>query len=322
MLTLVEQGKLDLDTPVSTYLTRWQLPDSPHNDQVTVRRLLSHTAGLTDGLGYGGFAPGAPIQSLEESLTHASDAAFGANGVVRVGAEPGGDWSYSGGGYTLLQLLIEEVSGEPFGTFMKRAVLAPLGMTASTYVLTEADRARVAEFYDQSGEPAIHYTFTATAAASLYTSSADLTRFLQAQAVGAGGESPGRGVLRPETLAAMAQPEARLFGLPFWGLGVALYAPEDSGGFIIGHDGSNLPAINTTARFDPATGDGVIVLVTGNQGLASQIGGEWTYWKAGAVDLFSLRAARQTLFTRIGIGWVLILALAFFCAWRTAPKGG
>ena len=62
VMTLVEAGTLDLDAPVSTYLTRWSLPTTEFdNDGVTVRRLLSHTAGLTDGLGYGGFAPGQPV---------------------------------------------------------------------------------------------------------------------------------------------------------------------------------------------------------------------------------------------------------------------
>ena len=69
-MTLVEAGKLDLDAPVSTYLTRWSLPTSEFdNSGVTVRRLLSHTAGLTDGLGYGGFAPGQLVQPIEASLT-------------------------------------------------------------------------------------------------------------------------------------------------------------------------------------------------------------------------------------------------------------
>lgn len=65
VMALVEAGKIDLDAPVSRYLKRWQLPPSKFdNEQVTVRRLLSHTAGLTDDLGYCGFAPGQPIQSL------------------------------------------------------------------------------------------------------------------------------------------------------------------------------------------------------------------------------------------------------------------
>ena len=112
VMRLVEHGKLDLDTPVSRYLTRWSLPDSEFdNDGVTVRRLLSHTAGLTDGLGYMGFPPGQAVEPLEASLSHAADADPGTDGRTRVGVQPGSGFQYSGGGYTLLQLLIEEVSG-------------------------------------------------------------------------------------------------------------------------------------------------------------------------------------------------------------------
>ncbi|MEQ1491323.1 MAG: serine hydrolase, partial [Terricaulis sp.] len=138
VMTLVDEGRIDLDAPISTYLTRWHLPDGAFDEtQVTARRLLSHTAGLTDGLGYGGFTPGQTVQGLEDSLTHASDASPDADGRVRVGAEPGENFLYSGGGYALLQLVIEEVSGEPFNDYMQRAVLSPLGMTRSTFVLPE-----------------------------------------------------------------------------------------------------------------------------------------------------------------------------------------
>ena len=78
---------------------------------------------LTYGLGYGGFTPGQTVQRLEDSLTHASDASPDADGRVRAGAEPGENFLYSGGGYALLQLVIEEVSGEPFNDYMQRAVL-------------------------------------------------------------------------------------------------------------------------------------------------------------------------------------------------------
>jgi CubicO group peptidase (beta-lactamase class C family) len=102
-MKLVELGKIDLDTPVSQYLKRWQLPPSEFdNEQVTVRRLLSHTAGLTDGLGYGGFEIRDSVQSLEESLTKAKDADEGISGEVRVGIEPNSTWKYSGGGFTNL----------------------------------------------------------------------------------------------------------------------------------------------------------------------------------------------------------------------------
>lgn len=98
VMALVQEGKLDLDAPVSTYLTRWALPESTFdNGKVTARRLLSHTAGLSDGLGYAGFPPNVAVQSLEESLTRPADVSPGASGTIEVGYEPGSEWRYSGG---------------------------------------------------------------------------------------------------------------------------------------------------------------------------------------------------------------------------------
>lgn len=85
---------------------------------MTVRRLLSHTAGLTDALGYTGFEEGAAVQCPEESLARAADASSGRDGEIRIGYEPGTDWRYSGGGYNFLQLLVEEVTGESFEAYM------------------------------------------------------------------------------------------------------------------------------------------------------------------------------------------------------------
>lgn len=307
VMTLVDEGRIDLDAPISTYLTRWSLPAGAFDEtQVTARRILSHTAGLTDGLGYGGFTPGQTVQRLEDSLTRASDASPSADGRVRVGAEPGESFLYSGGGYALLQLVIEEVSGEPFNDYMRRAVLIPLGMTRSTFVLPEGET-NVAQSFDESGEEAILYTFSAPAAASLYTSAADLTRFLQANVAGANGERPGRGVVAPEALIEMRRPHARQYGVEIWGLGTILYAPNNTGGFVVGHDGSNTPAINTGARIDPATGDGIIVLETGNARLATDIAGEWVFWNTGNVDLFMVAADLQSAFPILVAGWIAIL---------------
>lgn len=155
VLKLAADGRLDLDAPVSRYLTRWQLPESEFGTEgVTARRLLSHTAGLTDGLGYLGFAPGTPVQTLEASLTEAADPMPGADGRTRIGRAPGSSWSYSGGGYALLQILIEEISGEPFGIYMKRAVLDPLGMTQATFDLAEAEAAGLAPVSMPTARPA------------------------------------------------------------------------------------------------------------------------------------------------------------------------
>lgn len=313
VMTLVEQGRIDLDAPVSRYLTRWRLPESEFdNDQVTVRRLLSHSAGLTDGLGFLGFTPDQAIPSIEQELSEATDAMAGANGVVRAGAPADGTWRYSGGGYLILQLVIEEVTQEPFNDYMRRAVLAPLGMGLSTFV--DPDPNRLADFYAADGSQAIHYRFAATGAASLYTSASDMTRFLQAHVAGADGAPAGRGVLSPRTLEMMRAPEARLAMFPVWGLGLTLYAPNGAGGFVIGHDGGNFPAINTTARIDPATGDGIVVLETGSATLASEIGGAWTYWQIGIVPLDTIALfdlQRVLIVFAVGALVILVGAIVF-----------
>lgn len=316
VMTLVEKGRIDLDVPVSRYLTRWHLPASKFdNDGVTVRRLLSHTAGLTDDLGFRGFAPVHQLPTIEQELTQAKDAQPGASGITRVEVQPGTNWRYSGGGYLMLQLLIEEVTQEPFNDYMRHAVFQPLGMKASTFV--DPDPANLADFYNADGSKAIHYKFTALAAASLYTSVADMTRFLQAQISGSKGEAPGRGVLTPITLKAMRMPHAFLYGIPVWGLGETLYVPNGADSYIVGHDGSNYPAINTTARIDPATGDGLVVLETGNSRLAMEIGGEWVFWRTGIFDLQTLVlfCGRNILIALLS-GVLVILITAALAIWR------
>src|SRR5262245_2789950 len=123
LMKLVEEKKLSLDAPVVT--KRWQLPPSTEFDVagVTLRRLLSHTAGLTLH-GYPGFWPPKELPSLEASLGGDTNGA----GDVRLEAAPGTRWKYSGGGFTLAQLLLEETTGATFAEYMRANVLEPLGM--------------------------------------------------------------------------------------------------------------------------------------------------------------------------------------------------
>jgi CubicO group peptidase (beta-lactamase class C family) len=95
VMKLVEEGKLKLDEPASTYLTRWELPASEFDASgVTIRRLLSHTAGLSLH-GYPGWTLADTLPSIEESLSGKTNGA----GDVRLIMEPGTRWQYSGGGY-------------------------------------------------------------------------------------------------------------------------------------------------------------------------------------------------------------------------------
>jgi CubicO group peptidase (beta-lactamase class C family) len=140
LMKLVQDGKIDLDAPVERYLTRWHLPASSFNhDSVTLRRLLSHTAGLRLH-GYPGWNPDQPLPTIEASLNGNTNG----SGDVRVIMPPGSKWQYSGGGYTIAQLLVEEVTGRKFDDYMKQEIFRPLGTTSSSYVWDAMVEARAA----------------------------------------------------------------------------------------------------------------------------------------------------------------------------------
>ena len=317
VVLLVEDAAIDLDKPVSDYLTRWQLPASEFNTSgVTIRRLLSHTAGLNDGLGYDGFDRAAEVQSLESSLTWARDASPGNSGLLGLGSAPGSEWKYSGGGYTILQLLIEEVSRQSFADFMAERVFIPLDMQHSTFSHDDALSFGLAENFDLQGNTEPFRRYTALAATSLFTSADDLALFIRAQT-----HSDGQSILSDQALAVMRSPHASQMGADIWGLGPILYAPNNAGGHIIGHDGNNGPAINTVARFDPATGDGIVILSTGSDILATRLAGEWVFWKTGNIDSLMFLMLFETIALSMGTVSLIILVLGAVFAWRTRkPK--
>ena len=99
-MKLVEQGKLSLDAPINDFLTSWKLPenDFTRKTPVTLQRLLSHTAGTNVG-GFWGYLENDPLPTLTQILDGLPPAA---NGPVRVEAEPGKAWRYSGGGFVII----------------------------------------------------------------------------------------------------------------------------------------------------------------------------------------------------------------------------
>lgn len=322
VMKLVELGKINLDTSVSTYLKRWQLPPSEFdNEEVTVRRLLSHTAGLSDGLGYNGFTNRDSIQTLEESLTKAKDADDGERGEVKVGFEPGSKWEYSGGGFTLLQLIVEETSGQTFDDFMKDSLFTPLKMTSSSYILNDTLKNRLCEFYNSDKSTAPHFYYTSLAATSLYTSLSDLETFFQLFFKGKNGEPIGRGQLSPESLKLMRKSHWDMMGEKIYGLGAMLYMDIENGEDIFGHDGKSTPPINTAIRINPISGDGIIILETGNPNLATRIASDWVFLETGKPDtlLFPMLLGKMTKI--ILTGFLFIGILGFLIGiWRNRRK--
>ncbi|WP_338769708.1 serine hydrolase domain-containing protein [Bernardetia sp. ABR2-2B] len=305
VMKLVEQGKIDLDKPVDDYLTRWHLPKSEFdNKKVTVRTLLSHSSGLIDDLGYDGFATDEAIQTIEESLTKAADAGS-ANGVAIVGYEPKSKYMYSGAGYTILQLLIEEVSGQSFQEYMSKEVFVPLDMQSSTFDYLKESNSQLAQIYTVDKTTRKMNKFTALAAAGLYTTTNDLSKFMIANI-------SENDVLSEKTVQKMSKAETFINNTKVYGLGSHLYSQDDKESNIIGHDGSGNDAINTAARIDLKSKSGIIVLETGNWNMASSIADEWMFWKVGIADYVVMQRNKSYLLTLLIIGYIVIIGISVF----------
>jgi CubicO group peptidase (beta-lactamase class C family) len=279
VMKLVEEGKLGLDEPVMRHLKRWRFPVSDaYRDKVTARHLLSHTAGIDDGFGFSGFLPDEPIQTLEESLTFPKDTNMGAPHGVMVVREPGTLMSYSSAGYTVLQLLIEEVTNRAFADYMKEAVLQPLGMTKSSFdlesIISEGRAHDLAANFDRELKSHPHRRYTTQAAVSLRATPRDLAQFVVAYT----RENP---VLEQETLEQMVTPQAGTGGT--WGLGQTLFVENEAGGYVAGHSGGAFPATGASVRVNPATGNGFILMGSGGRGATNQLVHDWIYWETGKV---------------------------------------
>ena len=179
-LRLVEQGKLSLDEDVNAKLRSWKVPENEftQKEKVTLRRLLSHNAGLTVH-GFPGYAQGAPVPTLVQIL----DGVPPANTKpVRVDKKPGSGYRYAGGGYEVMQLLIEDVTGKPFEQLARELVLDPLGMQRSAYEqpLGEARSRDAASAYRGDGKPIAGrwHTYPEKAAAGLWTTPSDLAKII------------------------------------------------------------------------------------------------------------------------------------------------
>src|SRR5690606_13490766 len=107
-----------------------------------------------------------------------------------------------------------------------------------------------------------------------------------------------------------------------WGLGTVLYAPTDGGDFVFGHDGVNEPAVNASVRVNPDTGDAIVVLVTGSQTLASELGGHWVFWQTGLPDFFSIPGEIRRVVPALLGGALLIVLVAFAAARRRRRAAG
>jgi CubicO group peptidase (beta-lactamase class C family) len=209
-LQRVDAGTLDLDRNVNEYLRSWKLPDNEFTvvHKVTVRNILNHTAGLTVW-GFPGYSRDTKMPSTVDVLD-----GKGNTPPIRVWKQPDLSWRYSGGGYTILQLLLSDQSGLPFPVLMRDSVLKPLHMNHSTYEqpLPEGFHAMAASGYDRSGKKVEGdwHVYPEMAAAGLWTTPRELAKYvITIQKANLG---PAR-LLSPPLLHAMLTPGMNDHGL-------------------------------------------------------------------------------------------------------------
>lgn len=277
IMKLVHEGKIDLDDPAEKYLTRWHLPESEFDsDEVTIRRLLSHTAGTS----LHSVSAGPPydnLPTLEEWLVGDNDGL----GPVEIILEPGSRYQYSGGGYGILQLIIKEVTGQKFEDYMQANVLHPLKMISSSYKIDEHILDASATPYDKYGEETDFERFTVQAGAGLHTNLEDFTRFVIANLYRHPDNESFKPVLSADMIQHMMEPVLASDGRYLRGLGY-LTMHMANGKVFAGHGGSNT---GWQAYFwvDPMSSDGYTVLTNGGAGysICNQMMCDWVRWKTG-----------------------------------------
>ncbi|HEX2421158.1 MAG TPA: serine hydrolase domain-containing protein [Acidimicrobiia bacterium] len=269
-MKLVEQGAIDLDGPVNDYLDRLQIESDIYDPSaVTVRRLLSHTSGL--GIhGYVDYSPrrANPPDSVEtlqgphllEGIVETLAPGGVSFGRIEVVQEPGSGYRYSGAGYGVLQVLIEDVTGEPFDSFVKREITDPLGATSLQWAWTPELEARSPTPYGEEGQTMEYRQLTIHGIGSEVGTVEDFARFVAATAGGPNGEPPGRGVLSPETIDRMTAPASEA-GF-YQGLGYPLGSLN--GHRSVSHGGRNM-GWEAFFILDTVTGDGFVVASASNR---------------------------------------------------------
>ena len=255
-LRLVEQGKLSLDADVNQSLASWKIPPSAAAPEavVTLRQLLTHTAGLTVH-GFPGYAAGAAVPTLVQVLNGEKPAN---TDPIRLEAPPGSCWKYSGGGYTVMQQLLLGACGRRrFPELLHDLVLAPIGMARSTYEqpLPLELRSGAATPYRADGAPVEGgpHTYPEMAAAGLWTTPTDLARYAIEIQRSLRGEAN-------RVLSAEMTKQMLVAGRGRYGLGLEIGGSPDNPYFM--HGGINEGFESWLVAYE-RTGDGAAVMTNG-----------------------------------------------------------
>lgn len=259
-LWLVEKGKLSLDEDVNQRLKTWKVPENEFTktEKVTLRRLMSHTGGLTIH-GFPGYDVDAPLPTLVQIFNGEKPAN---TDPIRVDMVPGTEERYSGGGITIEQQLMIDVTGKPFPEFMHETVFEKIGMSDSSYSqpLLPAWAGRTAGGTYASGKE-VHgrwHIYPEMAAAGLWTTPADLAKFAIEIALSKQGKA--NHVLSETMANEMLTPVKDQAGLGFF------LDKRNPGQF--GHNGAD-EGFQALLTMNANTGKGVALMANSDNGLAA-----------------------------------------------------
>jgi CubicO group peptidase (beta-lactamase class C family) len=256
-LRLVEQGKLSLDEDVNQKLKTWKIPenDFTKTQKVTLRRLMSHTAGLTVH-GFPGYDVVDPLPTLVQVLNGEKPAN---TDPIRVDTVPGTQSRYSGGGVTIEQLLVMDVTGKPFPPLIHDLVLEKIGMIDSSYEQPlPAARAAMTAGGTNGDGTLVHgkwHVYPEMAAAGLWTTPTDLAKFAIEIALSKQGKS--NRVLSQKITNEMLTPVMNDVGLGF-------FLDKDNPGQF-GHDGADR-GFQALLTMNADTGNGLVIMANSDNG--------------------------------------------------------
>jgi CubicO group peptidase (beta-lactamase class C family) len=292
----VEEGKISLDENINDKLVSWKLPDNEltAKSKVTLRKILSHTAGTTVH-GFPGYAINDKLPTLPQIL----DGAAPANTApIRVDLEPGTHYRYSGGGTTISQLALMDIEKKPYPEIARETVLKPLGMTNSTYSqpLPADWRTKAATGYRANGrevEGKIHI-YPEMAAAGLWTTPTDLAKFAIEMQLSRAGRS--NKILTKQSVEAMTTSVLDDAGLGF-------FIEKHGNAVYFGHGGSD-EGFLAQLLVSRDKGYGVVVMVNSANGailgeviraVAREYG--WDEFLPPPSEVISIDAAKMEAFT-------------------------
>lgn len=293
IMQLVEQGKLDLDASVQTYLPWFRVADPQASQQITIRHLLQHTSGLSEAGYVADFPSATDLETMVRDLSRA-----------QISAPVGAKMQYFNPGYSTLGLIIETVSGQSFGDFINKHIFAPLKMTNSFTDFDAANAVGLSQGYSQIFMLAVPLKQTVfqydLPAGYIISTANDLARFLMA--LGNGGELDGVRILKPEYVQLIFTPNTAIKSTYGFGWYIGQYYGETQ----ITH-GGDTERFHTSVLLLPERDLSLVILINENHLIKDFNEYNTLFW--GVASILTNNPMPKEGLSSILFGW------GFFALW-------